>query len=371
MAAERIVSADSHVIEPPDVWTARIERRFADRAPHVVNEYNGKAGDYFVAEGMQPLAIAAFAVAGVDPKLFKEKMREGYANVRPGGWDPVERIKDQERDGVTAEVIYPSFGMRLFQMDDGELREACFRAYNDWLADYCSYDRNRLAGIATVALDDPERGTAELKRVAERGPRGRMFWGEAPAERPYSDPVYDRFWTVAQDAGVPISLHVVTERRTAPVPDPKKVSIMKHYVTMHHGIEKSLVDLILGGVLERFPKLKIVSVENDIGWIPHLLQRADHAYDRYRFLERDGAIPHPPSYYFRRQVYATFQDDRVGIVTRELVGVGNLMWASDYPHSDSTWPNSREVIARDFAGVAETDRRRITADNAAELYGVG
>jgi predicted TIM-barrel fold metal-dependent hydrolase len=113
-----------------------------------------------------------------------------------------------------------------------------------------------------------------------------------------------------------------------------------------------------------------VSVENDIGWIPHLLQRADHAYDRYRFLERDGAVPHTPSYYFRRQVFATFQDDRVGIVTRELVGVGNLMWASDYPHSDSTWPNSREVIARDFAGVAEADRRRITADNAAELYGV-
>jgi predicted TIM-barrel fold metal-dependent hydrolase len=371
MPQERIVSADSHVIEPPDVWTARIEHRFADRAPHVVKEFNGHAGDYFVAEGMQPLAIAAFAVAGVNPREFKHKMREGYANVRPGGWDPVERIKDQDRDGVTAEVIYPSFGMRLFQLEDGELRKACFRAYNDWLAEYCSYDPHRLAGIATIALDDPVTGTEELARVAAKGLKGAMIWGEAPAEAPYNDPVYDRFWAVAQDAGVPISLHVVTERRSTPAPDPKKVSIMKHYVTMHHGIERSLVDLILGGVLERFPKLKIVSVENDIGWIPHLLQRADHAYDRYRFLERDGAVPNPPSYYFRRQVYATFQDDRVGIVTRELVGVANLMWASDYPHSDSTWPNSQEVIARDFAGVSEHDRRMITADNAAALYGVG
>ncbi|HXR36614.1 MAG TPA: amidohydrolase family protein, partial [Candidatus Binataceae bacterium] len=129
--------------------------------------------------------------------------------------------------------------------------------------------------------------------------------------------------------------------------------------------------LILGGVLERFPKLKIVSVENDIGWISHFIQRADHAYDRYRFLEREAAVPQPPSYYFHRQVYATFQDDRVGIVTRDLVGVGNLMWASDYPHSDSTWPHSREVIARDFAGVNEHDRRMITADNASQLYGVG
>ncbi len=371
MPAERIVSADSHVIEPPDVWTTRIDRRFAQRAPHVVHEVNGRAGDFYVAEGMPPLPIAGFAVAGVDPRQFKQKMREGYANVRPGGWDPAERIKDQDRDGVTAEIIYPSFGMRLFQLDDAELREACFRAYNDWMADYCSYDRKRLAGVAMVALDDAQRSTAELTRVTAKGLRGAMVWGEAPAEHPYNDPIYDPFWAAAQDSGVPISLHILTERRAAPAPDPKKFSTMKHYVTLHHGIEKSLVELIMGGVLERFPNLKVVSVENDIGWIAHFLQRADHAYERYRYLERDGAIPNPPSFYFHRQVYATFQDDRVGIITRELSGVGNLMWASDYPHSDSTWPNSREVIARDFAGVSEADRRRITADNAAQLYGLG
>ena len=119
---------------------------------------------------------------------------------------------------------------------------------------------------------------------------------------------------------MPVSLHTVTERRAAPVGDLAKYSIMRGYVSLHHGIQKSLSDLIMGGVLERFPKLKIVSVENDIGWIPHYMQRADHAWDRYRFLERDAAIPQPPSYYFRRQVSATFQDDRVGIVTRDIVG---------------------------------------------------
>ncbi len=371
MAEERIVSADSHVIEPADVWTARIDRRFADRAPHVVTEFKGKTGDFFVAEGMAPLAIAAFAVAGVNPKEFKTKMREGYANVRPGGWDPVERIKDQERDGVVAEVIYPSFGMRLFQLEDSGLRTACFRAYNDWLSEYCSYDRRRLAGIATIALDDISHGTEELNRIAKQGLKGAMIWGEAPAEKPYNDPEYNSFWAAAQDLGIPVSLHTVTERRAAPVGDLAKYSIMRGYVSLHHGIQKSLSDLIMGGVLERFPKLKIVSVENDIGWIPHYMQRADHAWDRYRFLERDAAIAQPPSYYFRRQVSATFQDDRVGILTRDIVGTGNLMWASDYPHSDSTWPNSREVIARDFAGVPDADRRKITAENAAQLYGVG
>src|SRR3984893_6452826 len=116
---ERIVSADSPVIEPADVWTARIDRPYRDSPAPAGNEFNGKPGDFFVAEGMPPLAIAAFAVAGVDPKEFKHRMREGYANVRPGGWDPAERVKDQERDGVTAGVIYPSFGMRLFQLEDG------------------------------------------------------------------------------------------------------------------------------------------------------------------------------------------------------------------------------------------------------------
>ncbi|MGH9342976.1 MAG: amidohydrolase family protein, partial [Terriglobia bacterium] len=114
----------------------------------------------------------------------------------------------------------------------------------------------------------------------------------------------------------------------------------------------------------------VVSVENDIGWIPHFLQRLDHSYEKYRYLEKQ-AIPRRPSVYFHRQVCATFQDDRVGVVTREFIGVGNLMWASDFPHSDSTWPRSREVIERDFAGVPEDEVRKIVADNAATVYGLG
>jgi hypothetical protein len=123
-------------------------------------------------------------------------------------------------------------------------------------------------------------------------------------------------------------------------------------------------------VLERYPKLRLVSVENDIGWIPHFLQRMDHSYAKYRYLET-RAISNPPSFYFHRQVSATFQDDRVGVLLRDLAGVGNLMWASDFPHSDSTWPNSREVIARDFAGVPADECRKMVAENVAALYGIG
>ncbi|HMD05244.1 MAG TPA: hypothetical protein VKG68_08200, partial [Candidatus Binatus sp.] len=136
MEAERILSADSHVVEPADVWTARIDQRFLDRAPRVIKNFGGREGDFFAAEGLRPFAVAGFAVAGVDPKEFAEKMAGGYPGVRPSAWDPALRLKDQERDGVLAEVLYPSLGMRLFQLEDGALRAASFRAYNDWLADY-------------------------------------------------------------------------------------------------------------------------------------------------------------------------------------------------------------------------------------------
>jgi predicted TIM-barrel fold metal-dependent hydrolase len=366
MEPHRILSADSHVIEPADVWTSRIEKRFLDRAPRVIKRAGEREGDFFVAEGLRPFPVAGFAVAGVDPKDFAERMASGYPGVRPSAWDPVLRIEDQDRDGVAGEVLYPSLGMRLFQMEDGELRAASFRAYNDWLADYCAHSPRRLAGVAMVSLDDPLAGVAELTRAAKKGLRGAMIWGAAPAERPYSDPSYDPFWAVAHDLGTPISLHILTERRGGS----DFQSVMKGYPSLHHSVERSLAEIIFAGVLERFPQLRLVSVENDIGWIPHFLQRLDHSYEKYRYLEKE-AIPNPPSHYFRRQVAATFQDDRVGVVARHFIGVKNLMWASDFPHSDSTWPHSREVIERDFEGVPDDERRMMIADNAAALYRLG
>jgi predicted TIM-barrel fold metal-dependent hydrolase len=146
---------------------------------------------------------------------------------------------------------------------------------------------------------------------------------------------------------------------------------MKNYPSLPHAMERSLSDLIFGGVFERFPRLRIVSAESDVGWIPHYLQRLDHSYEKYRYLEQSTVIPEKPSVYFRRQVYATFQDDRIGVLLRDQIGLDRLMWASDFPHSDSTWPHSREVIERDFEGVPEREAAQIVADNCAELYALG
>jgi len=367
MAAERIVSADSHVIEPADVWTARMESRFADRAPHVVQNHGKLKGDFFVCEDLPPTSVKGFALAGEDPKEWFRVTKAGYAGVRPGAWDPTERIKDQERDGVAAEVLYPSLAMSLFQLQDGELRAASFRAYNDWLADYVSQNPRRLAGVGLIPLDDPATGAAELERVARKGLKGGMIWAEPPGEHPYHDPIYDTFWAAAQDHGTPLSLHILTERKRDAG---AAADFLIKYPSLQHSTQRSLSGFVFGGVLERFPRLKLVSVENDIGWIGHFIQRTDHAYDKFRFTAKN-IIPNLPSFYFHRQVFATLQDDRVGVVTREFAGVGNLMWASDFPHADSTWPNSREVIERDFRDVPAAERQRIIADNAAELYGIG
>ena len=166
MRQRKIFSADSHVVEPADVWTTRIDASFRDRAPHIVKEANGIKGDFFVCEGLQPFSVSAFAVAGVDPKKYTDEMNKGYPGVRPGSWDPVERIKDQEIDGVAGEVLYTSLGMTLYGIGDGDLRAASFRAYNDWLAEFCSYDTSRFAGIALIPMDDVQEAVREIGRCA-------------------------------------------------------------------------------------------------------------------------------------------------------------------------------------------------------------
>jgi predicted TIM-barrel fold metal-dependent hydrolase len=363
------LSADSHVVEPADLWTTRIDAAYRDRAPRVVREAPGVPdGDWFVCENLRPFPVAGFAVAGLDPADFGKGIMAGIPGVRPGAFDPVQRLRDQDRDGVGGEVIYPSLAMFLYGIKDAELRHASFRAYNNWLAEFCSHAPQRLAGIALAPMDDVAQAVAELERAAKLGLRGGMIWGAPPASRSYDSPEWDRLWAGAQDLALPLSLHILTGADGTGM---EGASLMKTYPSLPHRMERSISDIIFGGALHRFPGLRIVSAENDVGWIPHYLQRLDHSYHNYRSLETGFVIPEKPSFYFRRQVVATFQDDRVGVVMRDFIGADSLMWASDFPHSDSTWPNSRSVIARDFEGVPSADVARITRENCARVYGIG
>ena len=372
MADLRLISADSHVMEPLGFWEERLDQTFRDRAPKVVARPDGN-GLLFTAPGINPFPVAGGFGIGKSGAELKEHLKKGYEAARPSGWDPAERIKDQDVDGVEAEVLYTTLGMPLFGLKDPDLQRACFHVYNEWLADFCSYNPKRLIGTALISLEDIPAGVKELEYCAKKGLRGAMIWGSPPEDRPYSSRVYDSLWQAASDLHMPLSLHVITgkgkESQTGDAFEgaKNKPSIGEFYANLIHEVQRSLSSIIFGGVLERFPKLIIISAENDVGWIPHYMYRLDHAYDKFNSLLNEP-LPMKPSDYIRRQMFATFQDDPVGPSAYKLFGPTNYMWASDFPHTDSTWPESRKVVERDFAGVPEDVKRKIVFENAAQLY---
>jgi predicted TIM-barrel fold metal-dependent hydrolase len=373
MAELQLISSHFHVSEPPDLWVERIDTKYRDRAPRVVLNPEGQEGAYLVYEGYPPHNLAIGLGAGRTPEELAAFLKTGtYADARPGGWDPAQRLPDMELDGVEAEVLYTTLGFRLFWLKDAGLQRACFRVYNDWLAAYCSYAPRRLKGLALISLYDPKEGAQELERCVRLGLKGAMIWCSPPADQPYSSEIYDPFWAAAQDLDMPVSLHAITGMERIPWEYGAEKRAMRSTVTPHE-IEKSFSILILSGVLERFPRLKIVSAENNCGWLPYYLQRMDRGFARFgpsgTVTPWATKLTLKPSEYFRRQMYCTFIDDSFGVASRHWIGVDNVMWSSDYPHTASTWPHSRDIIERDFKDVSEVEKRKIVRENVAQLYG--
>jgi predicted TIM-barrel fold metal-dependent hydrolase len=314
--------------------------------------------------------VAAGFGIGKNGAELREHLTKGYEAARPSGWDPVERLKDQDIDSVAAEVLYTTLGMPLFGLDDVELQQICFSVFNNWLAEYASHAPKRLYPIALISLEDIEAGAKELARCSKLGFRGAMIWGAPPEDRPYSKPLYDPFWAAAQDLDIPISLHVITQKKQNEIRfDGPRTTGGRPPLDPIFEIQQSLRSLVYGGALERFPRLKIVSAENDAGWLAHYLHRLDHIHEKFLSTTHAGQrLKMLPSQYLRRQLWATFQDDPVAPLTAGYFGEDQFMWASDFPHTDSTWPHSQEVIARDFANISETLKRKIVCDNAVKAY---
>src|SRR5262245_46272837 len=204
MAVQRVISADSHMTEPGDLWVERLDRKYRDQAPRVIkNEKSSGAPYQFVGPGIHPLTVAGVFAAGRSGNDLREHMKHGYESARPSGWDPVERLKDQDLDGVVAEVLYSSLGIVLFNMPNTDLQLACLRAYNDWLADFCLHDPKRLIGIGLYSLSAlPD--VSEIERCLKRGLKGILILASADNEMPYSDERFDPLWRVCSEAGMPI-----------------------------------------------------------------------------------------------------------------------------------------------------------------------
>ncbi len=356
------ISADSHITEPPDCYIAHIDPKFRDTAPRIVSD--PRRGDIYVVEGMkQTIPMGLVAAAGIDPS--KLSMKGGkFADLHRGGWDPTVRLADQDRDGVGAEIIYPTVSMVLCNHHDLDYKHACLEAYNRWLAEYVSFAPDRLIGLGQTAVRTVADGIADLERIKAMGFKGVMMPG-MPGVSDYDDPIYDPFWEAAVALELPLSFHILTTEAQRPR-GPK----LNAFLSIIRGCQDILSTLIFGGVFARHPTLKVACVEADAGWAPHFMYRMDHAYKRHRYWLEGNALPRLPSEYFRDNIRLTFQDDYVAFQLAEMLGPQQLMWANDFPHSDSTWPWSQQVLAEQTKSLSPELRERIVRGNVAEFYGI-
>jgi predicted TIM-barrel fold metal-dependent hydrolase len=364
-----VLSSDSHVFEPPDLWQTRIDAAFRDRAPRM-QRIDGT--DQIVVEADQVLSgIGLISNAGARFEAPETISGEGrFEDVHRGGYDPAQHLNDMVLDGIAGEVLYPSQGLFYFKVADPLLMSAIFRAYNGWLAAFCRTDPARLKGIAMINLDDVAEAIRELERAARLGLSGAMITEYPLEDRRYDRSEYEPFWAAAAALGLPLSLHTATRRQgkirgagDKTLRDASSRATKAFYPAL------SLCDMIFSGVFERHPRLTLAIVEFELAWAPHLLASMDYTYRErhgeaiYRF--KNGMRP---SDFFRRNVVLSFQEDAIGIRLRDVIGVDSLMWGSDYPHSESTFPQSRKILAEILAGVPDDEQAKIAALNTARVY---
>jgi len=355
-----IISADSHFTEPSDLWLNHIEPEFKDRAPHVEARDDT---DVFICDTGEMFPIGL--IHGVRYKGGDIKLEGRYADVPASGFDPDARLADSELDGISGEVLYPTIAMRFFTIEDVPFGNACIRAYNTWASEFCAAKPDRFKAIAMIYLDDIDAGIAELERCKELGLVGAMIAVYPDGAQPYHDGSYDPFWAAAERLGVPISLHTATERRVQEHQTPADEFL--HYTL----VQKTLIGLIYAGTFDRYPNLQIVSVENDAGWAGNIIERMDYVdvKGRFRNLNQGHLNEQAPSHYWRRNISYTFMRDRTAILARDIIGIDRLMWSSDFPHGDSTWPESQSVIDEQLGDIPVEEAELILRGNAARLYG--
>ncbi len=359
-----VISADSHITEPPDCYIANIDPAYRDQAPNMIND--PVRGDVYVVPGMKStVPMGLVAAAG---KPAEELVQEGvkFDELHQSGYDATKRLADQDRDGVAAEVIYPTVGMVLCGHPDVDYKRACFNAYNKWITEYCSESPDRLLGCGQTALRSVEEGIADIEAIKAAGLRGVMMPGNPGTEEDYDDPIWDPFWEAAVALGLPLSFHILTAKGGG-----WRGPRLNSFMSIIRSIQDIMGTLVFGGVFDRHPNLKVVCVEADAGWVPHYMYRMDHAYKRHRnWLQPGVSLNRLPSEYFAEHIYVTFQDDWTAFSQADQMNWRRLMWANDFPHSDSTWPWSQEMLDEQTKKLTAEQTEAILCGNVADLYGI-
>jgi predicted TIM-barrel fold metal-dependent hydrolase len=390
----KIISVDDHVIEPPNVWQDRLPQKYKEIGPrierHPVKEMTfvgGKFAYEMGAAGEGPLAdwwmfedkaiphTRLAAAVGV-PREEVTVSPITYEDMRKGCWDQTARLEDMDVNWTEAQMCFPTMprfcGQTFMEMQDKELGLLCVQAYNDWQVDeWCAGTGGRLIPLMIVPLWDPTLAAAEVRRMAARGVTATCF-SEIP---PFLDlpsihsGEWDPFFEACNETQVVVNMHIGSSSRmpsTSPDAPPAVGSTMTFTNCM-----MSMVDFMMSGVLPRYPNLKLAYAEGQLGWIPYILERADKVWEENRGWGGVGElVPNPPSTYYANQIFACFFDDQHGLTPDALdkIGVKNILFETDYPHSDSTWPHTKEVAWKLMGHLPPETINRLVRGNAIDVY---
>lgn len=376
----RVISADSHLEISPARWTNRVPVKYRDRAPRLVKLDHGGDGVIVENRALYVLGLAITARPYQEHRLYGMTYEGNF-----GSGSPEQRVREQDQDGVDAEVLFTSAGNAGFWRgirDDAAYR-AVIHAYNEFLAEeYCAFDRDRLLAMGIIPQTNVDDAVNELEYCARAGLRG-VALGSFPNNQSHPTPEDDRFWEAALNLSMPLTVHVgfigsrqgpVFRYRRQPPPDvtgfgSDPVQLLTRF---GGGIAQNAIQMVIAGVFDRFPKLRIYWAETMVGWIPYFYEQVDDIYERSRhWAEREYGlepIRRPVSEYIRDHCVWGFLKDPIGVRMRHEMGVTNTMWGSDFPHSAGNWPHSRELLDEMFAGVPAGERSQMTCGNALEFF---
>ena len=375
--ADYVIDADVHVTPPPTFWAEYLSPKFRDRAPTV--ESDGEF-DYIVFEGERRKVNLMQSQAGREFNQYKNSGK--LSDMRVGGWMPKQRLEDMNRDGIDKGVI---FGGGPLQTGDLDMHMDSFDAYNRWQSDFCGDSDGRMFAAAFLPMVDVQHTISMMRAARKRGDvavnlpafpqsldkftKKDSIWqamtGDMTGNRQYRDPEFDPLWAAAVELDMPITFHLGA--RVSRFKD--KINFLPDIVMGKPAMLEIPAIMLYGGVFDRFPQLRIGLIEAGVGWIPWAANYMDRTWHMQRHWTECN-IKHPPSYYFDQNVYASFISDPIGVELRQHPGGKNIMWSSDYPHSETTFPHSHQVIAENFKGVPETDRDWIIAGCAKKFYGL-
>jgi predicted TIM-barrel fold metal-dependent hydrolase len=383
-----VISGDTHLEIDSNVWIDRIPAQHRDRAPRVVRTPEG--ADAWMVEGapLQDMVFSLYAGKGRDTWAPFQQRYEDSAGTGP----PKQRLAEQDIDGISAEVLFPGAnGPRFWRhIRDDDCYLAFVHAYNTFLAEeYCAEDPARLIGVGAIPWTNVDDAISEMTYCHEQGLRAVML-GVFPNGTGSPKPEDDAFWATALELGMVVTVHVELDRsrggqltKMIDMSDtserarrslPPEAVITQQCSVFGRAGATNVMQLALTGVFDRFPDLRIFLAENAIGWIPFWLEQADVRFHRHRrWVERElgwKPVQRLPSEYARDHCYWGFQQDRTGVIMREAIGVDKLIWATDFPHQESDWPESRKIIDLNFADVPIDEVRMMTNGNVSRLFGL-